>query len=325
MKKLLALVLVVTIIMAFVATGCKDAGNDLIKVGIINLEASESGYRTANVRNFAEVFTEENGYDAKFTNKPTNDEQIQAANTYITEGVDYLLIAAAGTDGWDAVLTKAKNAGIKVFLFDRYMSESVMNSDLYEAALVSDTEKEGDMAVEWLLEQGTDLKVLHIQGQLGSAAQIGRGTALQEAHEQGLLTIVKEDTGGDSWSEDIAKQIVESAINQGIEFNVIYADNDGMARGACTAMDEAGITYGVGGEVIVIGFDCNTYALQNVLDGRWNYDGQCSPFQAEQISKWIKTLEAGKDLGLNSRIVYIEEKGFKAGVITAADVAQYGI
>ena len=41
-----------------------------------------------------------------------NDEQLNAATQFITDGVDYLLISAAATDGWDSVLASAKEAGI---------------------------------------------------------------------------------------------------------------------------------------------------------------------------------------------------------------------
>ena len=51
-------------------------------------------------------------------------------------------------------------------------------------------------------------------------------------------------------------------INSGEDFNVIYAENDGMAKGAVAALDENGITHGVEGKVVVIGFDCNKLALK---------------------------------------------------------------
>ena len=35
-----------------------------------------------------------------------------------------------------------------------------------------------------------------------------------------------------TWDEATAKQIVESVINSGEKFNVVYAENDGMAKGA---------------------------------------------------------------------------------------------
>ena len=53
---------------------------DLIKVGIINNDPNESGYRTANDKDMKEMFTEENGYDASFAYSLKNDEQIGRAS-----------------------------------------------------------------------------------------------------------------------------------------------------------------------------------------------------------------------------------------------------
>ena len=91
MKKILALLLAITMIAAFCAcaqksadttpadtsadTATADAAADapadtaasdgaLIKVGIINNDPNESGYRTANDKDLKAMFTEENGYDA---------------------------------------------------------------------------------------------------------------------------------------------------------------------------------------------------------------------------------------------------------------------
>ena len=130
-----------------------------------------------------------------------------------------------------------------------------------------------------------------------------------------------------TWDEAEAKKIVESVINAGDAFNVIYAENDGMAKGAVAALDEAGITHGVDGDVIVMGFDCNKWALRELLAGNWNYDGQCSPFQAEVIDGMIKTLEEGGTIeGLNEKGQIInEERGFDAKEITEDDINTYGL
>lgn len=322
---LLMCLLLVVVAFAACNTGEKKAKGGLIKIGIINMVANESGYRAANVKDFTDVFTVTNGYLAMYTNKPTNEEQIAAFNTYVDEEVSYILLAAANTKGWEEPLAKAKTAGVKVFLFDRMVEAAENDPSLIEAALVSDMAAEGATAVDWLLTQGSDLKVLHIKGSLGSAAQLGRSGALEAAAAAGKLTIVASGTGGDSWSEDEAQKVTAAAIAEGKDFNVVYAENDGMARGACTALSQAGISYGVGGKVIIMGFDCNKWALQNVLDGKWNYDGQCSPFQASVIDGWIKQLEKGESLELTEKIQFNPEKGFEAGKITAADVDTYGL
>ena len=449
MKKLIAIALVLVLCLSLIPAAF--AADDLIKVGIVNNPPSESGYREANVNDFISVFTEENGYDASFFYSIKNDEQLSAARQFITDGVDYLLISAAETTGWDAVLKDAQEAGIGVFLFDRMIDcdpelfeaavvsdmakegetavgwlldqklpeynvihiqgamgsdaqlgrtgaldeqfeagtmnkvvqqtatwdeaeakkivESVINSgdpfnviyaendgmakgavaaldeagigvflfdrmidcspDLYTAAVVSDMRNEGVTAVAWLESLGLEeYNILHIQGQLGSAAQIGRSEPLQEKCEADeKWTMVREGTGGDSWDPNEARKIAEAAINAGEKFNIVYAENDGMAQGVVAALDANGITHGVNGDVIVMGFDCNKWALRELLAGNWNYDGQCSPFQASLIDGMIKTLKAGGEIeGLNDlKQIINDEKGFDARTITEEDIATYGL
>ena len=120
------------------------------------------------------MFTEENGYDASFVTAPTADKQLDAFNTFVNEGVDYILVSAAETTGWDDALAAAQEAGIGVFLFDRMID---CDPSLYLAAVVSDMTKEGETAVAWLESLGLEeYNILHIQGQMGSDAQIGRST-----------------------------------------------------------------------------------------------------------------------------------------------------
>ena len=291
-----------------------------ITVGIVNNPPSESGYREANVKDFEAVFSAENGYVAKTFYSLKNDEQLSAAQQFITDGVDYLLISAAETTGWDAVLASAQENGIPVFLFDRMID---CDESLYEAAVVSDMANQGKLAVEWLIAQNLEAyNIIHIQGAMGSDAQIGRTGALDaQVAANDNWTIVVQQTA--TWDEAEAKKITESVINSGEDFNIIYAENDGMAKGAVAALDEAGITHGVGGKVIVMGFDCNRWALREVLAGTWNYDGQCSPFQAQVIADMIQKVEAGETI--ETKLVISEETYFETGVITEEDIAAYGL
>ena len=318
MKKILTTVFALLCVASLFAGGKADKGaaaSSEIKVGIINNPPSESGYRAANVKDMETVFSAAKGYKVSTFYSLKNDEQLNAASQMITDGVDYILLSAAATDGWDAVLKNAKRAGIKVFLFDRMINTS---EDLYESAVVSNMANQGNTAVAWLKSQKLPVyNVIHIQGAMGSDAQIGRTAALDKEFAAGTMKKVVQQTA--TWDEAEAKKIVEAVINSGEKFNVIYAENDGMAKGAVAALDEAGITHGVKGDVIVMGFDCNKWALRELLVGNWNYDGQCSPFQAGVIEQMIKS---GK---VPSKKVISEEKGFDAKTITQADIDKYGL
>ena len=332
-KKILATAVAATMALSLVACGGSsssgDSGSgdssssgssgDKIKVGIINNDPNESGYRTANDKDLKEMFSAENGYDASFAYSLKNDEQITAAQKFIQDGVDYLLLSAADTSGWDTVLKDAQDAGIKVILFDRTIDAS---DSLYEASIVSDMDKEGETAANWLKDQNlSEYKIIHLQGVMGSAAQQGRSGALDTMAKENGWTIVTQQTA--EWNAEKAQQIVQSVIDSGDSFNVIYAENDDMAKGAVEALDKANISHGVGKDVVVMGFDCNKWALEELLNQNWNYDGQCNPFQAKYIDEVIKKLENGETL--SEKTIIMDEKGFDATTITQEDVDNYGI
>ena len=351
-KKILAAVMAATMVFSLVACGSSDAGSnaatgsasattgsenagtesasagttsssssgDMIKVGIINNDPNESGYRTANDKDMKNTFTEANGYEASFAYSLKNDEQITAAQKFIQDGVDYLLLSAADTAGWDSVLKDAQDAGIRVILFDRTIDA---DESLYEASIVSDMAKEGQTAVDWLKSQNlSEYNIIHLQGVMGSAAQQGRTGALDDkVAAEDSWNLVTQQTA--EWNSEKAQQIVQSVIDAGTEFNVIYAENDDMAKGAVAALDKANISHGVGKDVIVMGFDCNKWALEELKAGNWNYDGQCNPFQASYIDEIIKKLENGETI--SEKTIIMDVKGFDATTITQEDVDNYGI
>lgn len=333
MKKKKILALLVSAVMAVGVIGCGSGGNsssggsseggssdgDLIKVGIINNDPNESGYRTANDADMKKMFTKENGYDASFAYSLKNDEQISAAQQFIQDGVDYLLISAADTAGWDTVLQDAQNAGTQVILFDRTIDA---DDSLYVASIVSDMRAEGDTAVNWLKDQNLgEYNIIHIQGVMGSAAQVGRTAAMDDMAKAEGWNIVSQQAA--DWNAETAQQITQSVIDSGEDFNVIYAENDDMAKGAVAALDAANISHGVDGDVVIMGFDTNKWALEEVLNGRWNYDGQCNPYQASYIDDIIQKLEKGEEI--TEKTIVMEEKGFDAATITQDDVDTYGI
>lgn len=331
MKKKIVSILLCTAMVATMAVGCgqkeaptddaAEAGSDggMIKVGIINNDPNESGFRTANDKDLKEMFTEENGYDASFAYSLKNDEQITAAQKFIQDGVDYLLLSAADTSGWDSVLKDAQDAGTRVILFDRTIDA---DESLYEASIVSDMAKEGETAATWLKDQKLgEYNIIHLQGVMGSAAQKGRSEALDAMAKEEGWNIVTQQTA--EWNAEKAQQIVQSAIDAGQKFNVIYAENDDMAKGAVAALDKANIPHGVGKDVVIMGFDCNKWALEELLAQNWNYDGQCNPFQAAYIDEVIQKIENGEEI--EEKTIIMDEKGFDATTITQEDVDTYGI
>lgn len=343
MKKVLCLVLTLCMVLALAACGgggnsapADSSGNqtsapapdaqpadsgsgELISVGVINNDPNESGYRTANDAAMRATFTEENGYKATFFNNNDAAQQIATAQQMVQDEVDFLLLSPASTTGWDTVLKDAQAAGTQVILFDRMLEA---DESMYVAAVVSDMPAEGKTAVDWLAAQGlSEYNIIHIQGHMGSDAQLGRTGALDEkVAAESSWNYVTQQTA--DWDEATARTITQSVIDSGKPFNVIYAENNGMARGAVAALDAAGITHGKDGDVIVMGFDSDKWAFEAVLEGSWNYMGLCNPLQADTVDSIIKDLAAGKQPA--QKIIYTPEQGFDCDTLTQADVDTYG-
>ena len=319
MKKIFSTALVLMLMFTLLAAcGKKDTETSATKedkkitVGVVQTNANESDWRTANTKSFNEAFATA-GFELKMVfGEGDHAKQISQAQQLIQEEVDYLVVLGLQSAGWEDVAKAAKTAGIPFIMADRKLD---LSEDLYTAMVCSDFLAEGNKAVDWLKTQKLDAyKVVVLGGDTGSSAQLGRTKAIEDGAKTNKWDIVfNQNMKG--WDETLAKQAVADLIASGTKFTVIYAENDNMARGACTAMDAAGITYGKNGTVKVIAFDANKWGLQNVLSGKFSLDVECNPLHGPRIVKLINSLKAGEKVEQNA---YVDETTFDINSITQA-------
>jgi simple sugar transport system substrate-binding protein len=149
----------------------------------------------------------------------------------------------------------------------------------------------------------SDVNVLVIEGTTGASAQIGRTDGFKEVAEQYGFNILDSQSGDftDVGGQEVMESFCKSYAGQ---FNVVVCQNDNEAFGAMTAMDAAGVTYGVDGDVILISFDACTAGLEKVMSGDINADFECNPLAAPFVADVIQQLEAGET---PEKEVYMEE------------------
>ena len=255
----------------------------------------ESDWRTASTKSCQDVFSAANGYDLSFVDCD-NDEaaQKEAVRSFIEQGVDYIIIDPIIATGWDTVLTECEDAGIPVIVIDR----TIDDSDKYVSWVGSNFLTEGKAAGEWLKayaeKQGIkEINALVISGSTGASAQIGRSDGFKEIADREGWTILDEQTG--DFTEAGGQEVMESYCKsyEG-KFNVVVCQNDNEAFGAMTAMDNAGVKYGPGNDVILISFDACTAGLEDVKAGKISADFECNPLAAPFVEQVIKQLEAGQ-------------------------------
>lgn len=322
MKKRL---ITITICLVFLLCGCvnetqpnPEASDDhLILVGFSQVGA-ESEWRVTNTKSMKEALSEENGYELIYDDARNEQEkQIRAIRTFIQQEVKYIVFSPRVETGWKTVLQEAKDAGIQVIVIDRYLEQE--DEGLYTAFIGSNFLEEGDKAVRWLegllekQERSEDsIRIVHIQGTIGSSAQIGRTAALDKALEKHPKWEIVAREDGD-FTRAKAKEVMAEVLKQTKDIDVVYCENDGEALGAIDAIEKAGLKCNAEDGVIVISFDATRLGLQNCLLGKIALNIECNPLQGPYVDEMIKRLEGGQ---LVPRFRYINEAQFDYRTIT---------
>lgn len=288
------------------------ASGDTISVGFAQV-GHESDWRAANTQNYQDTFSEANGYELSFVDADNdNAVQLEAVRNFIQQEMDYICIAPIETAGWDTVLQEAQDAGIPVLIVDRSVDA---DASLYETQIGCDMVAEGETAGNWLGEylDGADAKILVIEGSVGASATLGRTEGFNNIAAQHSEWEILDSQSGD-FTQAGGQEVMESFIKSYSDFNVVVCQNDNEAYGAMDAMDAAGITYGVDGDVIIISFDATHDGLQYTLDGKINCNVECNPLQAGFAADVIRKLQAGEAIDAQT---IVTDEAFVAPGITS--------
>jgi simple sugar transport system substrate-binding protein len=298
--------------LTLLAAGCGDdsdsgggsgGGDGTIKVGFAQT-GSESGWRSANTESMKEAFSEENGFELVF-NAADNDPaaQISAVRSFISQGVDAIVIAPIVEDGWDDVLQEAKDADIPVILEDRTVTSS---DDLYASWVGLDFKQEGVTAGEWAAENFTEpAKMVVLEGTTGSAPANDRAEGFAEGMGDAPIETIDSQTG--DFTRDGGKTVMEGFLQKygadGID--LVYAHNDDMALGAIEAIEAAGATPGE--DIKIVSIDAVKDGMQALVDGKINFIVECNPLLGEQAADLVKKVLDGDDV---DKAYYVEDQSF---------------
>ena len=167
-KRLIAPVLGLTVLMAGNASA--------ITIGFSQI-GQESDWRTANTDSVCSAIEGHEGWELVYSDGQQKQEnQIQALNNFITQGVDYILFTGVVTSGWDEILAEVNENEIPLILLDR-IPDCADKID-YVAAFGGDFPLEGRRQVQWA---GEYLKSLGRDSETVNVA-IMEGTTGADAH-----------------------------------------------------------------------------------------------------------------------------------------------
>ena len=316
-----------------------DIDSDLIIVGFSQL-GSESDWRTANTKSIQNALTKENGFSLIFANgRQKQENQIKDVRSFIFQEVDYIVIAPVTENGWDTVLTEAKEAGIPVVIVDRMIDTK--DESLYIAWVGTDKYEEGVKAGLWLEkhlkeqnsknnvlnEEGTvsdetenhedtadnaedsdTVNIVVLEGTLNSTAQLGRSKGFEDvARRNDNWNIIAKESG--EFTKAKGKEVMIKFLQEHDDIDVLVSQNDDMTFGAIEAIHEAGLTCGVNGDITIISFDAVSKAFDMMEAGYIDVVIECNPLQGPPIADIIARLEKGEKV---PKITYVEGQVFEA-------------
>ena len=291
MKKLLTLVLALSLVLSLVASA------SAITIAFSQI-GQESDWRTANTDSVTNAIEGHEGWEFVYSDGQQKQEnQIQALRNFITQGVDYILFTGVVTTGWDEVLAEVNENEIPLILLDR-IPDCADKID-YVAAFGGDFPLEGRRQVQWTGEylkslgrDGEDVGVAIMEGTTGADAQVGRTEGnLAAMADYPFLKEVVRSSGNFTRAEGQALMETWLKSYEG-QIDVLIAQNDDMALGAIDAIKAAGLVPGK--DIIIVGCDSVKAAFEAIVAGEMNATIECNPLYGPFVVDCIEKLEAGE-------------------------------
>ncbi len=269
---------------------------------------SESAFRIGETKD-TEENAEKYGISLMMENANQKQEnQIAAIRSFIAYRVDVISFSPIVEDGWDAVLTEARDAGIPVVLVDRAIRTE--QEDLYASLIGADFYEEGRMAAEYLIRKADDLgrdrlNIVEIRGTEDS-------TPMRQRHE-GFMDVISGDprmhvldsVNGDFLRSRGAECMRELLEKYGDQVNVVFSHNDEMTIGALPEIEKAG--YVPGKDILLISIDAGQEAIDILKQGRINCIVECTPKLGAMLMETALKLAAGETV---ERVIHPAERTF---------------
>jgi len=253
---------------------------------------AESDWRTANTASFKETAETLKIKQLVFSDAQQHQEnQISAVRSCIQQGVSVIALPPVVEDGWDALLTEAKNANIPVIIVDRSVSA---DSSLYAAHIGSNMVLEGERAAEefnkMMPEGGA---ILELSGTTGSGAAVGRAEGLRNKLNDNIKSLDSQ-TGNFTRAEAVpVMQAFLKTYKAGEDFQGIFIHNDDMGIGAIEALKAAGVKPG---DLKIVSVDGTRGGFQAMVDGWFQADVECNPLLGPQVFAMALDLMNGKTI-----------------------------
>ncbi len=226
--------------------------------------------------------------------------QLQQVKTFITRGVDGIILVPKDAKTCIPMIRAANEARIPIVLFNRPADKT----DAQSTAVVADNRKLTRDTVDYMIEQarktGTKHKAMVVLGDLGDINAIGRRDGFEDAVKGNESVIEVVSRVPSEWNQEKAQAGVANALQVNPDISFIFTSSDFLFPSITSALKAAGRykKFGEPGHVILGGFDGDATAYQMLKDGYLDATGvQDVYFEAAQSVQALLDRREGKPVG----------------------------
>ena len=258
-----------------------------VKIGVTYMTMNNDFYKTLN----AELEKKTNQQGSRlYVRDPELDEgkQSQQIDFFVREKVDVIVINPVKSNSPSIIssLQKAKKAGIKIIVVDAPVSKEVA----VDTTIVSDNYQAGVLIAKDMMKRLPAANILLLEHRNAvSAMDRIRGFVETIKNQPQYKIVSQKETLGQT--EEAMPQ-VKSALDEGMDFNVVMALNDRAAIGALAAIKNNGLNrklsiYGVDGSPDIKNFLATTSDIEGTVAQ--------SPIQmGRKVAQVIELMQEGK-------------------------------
>ena len=258
-----------------------------VKIGVTYMTMNNDFYKTLN----AELEKKTNQQGSRlYVRDPELDEgkQSQQIDFFVKEKVNVIVINPVKSNSPSIIssLQKAKKAGIKIIVVDTPISKEVA----VDTTIVSDNYQAGVLIAKDMMKRLPAANILLLEHRNAvSAMDRIRGFVETIKNQPQYKIVSQKETLGQT--EEAMPQ-VKSALDEGMDFNVVMALNDRAAIGALAAIKNNGLNrklsiYGVDGSPDIKNFLATTNDIEGTVAQ--------SPIQmGRKVAQVIELMQEGK-------------------------------
>lgn len=276
LKKIIAILLAVTLMAAFVAcakdeTPDTNSGDKPVVYFCIS-HMTNAWSVTASDSMKAEAEAQGADLTVLVADQDIN-KQVSQIEQAVTNGAQVVIIEPVSAEGVMAAVKSAEEQGVHCIIYNQNISDpsaatcfvGVSNEDMGYMEMKNACEAIGGKG-----------NVALLLGPLGSEGQIGRSAGYTKALAEypDVKVVFEEDA---EWTTDAALKLVENWISTGTQIDAVVSQNDNMALGAVKAFEDAGME-----GIPAYGVDAVEDALNAIKAGRLTATvDQATPTQSQ--------------------------------------------